>query len=90
MSSGIAASHPHFDHSTRAADPSSGHSFKRETAAIGGVRPSCFRALRRRELWIGAEAGPHDIQAKHLQLLWNLKLFGVLIGADRNPKKWLS
>ena len=38
-------------------------------------------------MWIGAEAGPHDIRAKHLQLFWNPKLCGVPIGAGRNHIK---
>ena len=32
-------------------------------------------------------AGPHDIRAKHLQLLRSLKLCGVSIGADRDLAK---
>ena len=36
-------------------------------------------------MWIGAEAGRHDIGVKHFQLFWSLKLCGVLIGADWDP-----
>ena len=44
-------------------------------------------ASRWLSMWIGAEAGPHDFRAKHLQLFWNPKLRGVPTGADRTPKK---